>query len=150
MKIITKLTKSIIPNVCKFLINQISKLKRGGILIVACPNFLSVLFPSSHRRLKGLYRKFKNIIVILRKILHPDNSFERMSPIIKKIFEYDDDAIVVTNLLDLKSVFANNDCEILYESGFINYDRILFKLVNLIPIVRYALPSCFILARKSK
>jgi SAM-dependent methyltransferase len=134
----------------EFLINQISKLKVGGTLIVACPNFLSFLFISPHRRLKGLKRKVKNFLIIWRKLFHPDDSFERMPPVIRKKFEYDDDAIVVTNLLDLKSVLVNNNCEILYQSGFINYDTKLYKLINSIPLVRYGLPSCFIVARKGK
>jgi SAM-dependent methyltransferase len=135
----------------EFLANQVAKLKQGGVLIVACPNFLSILFMSSHRRLKGLRRKLKNLVVILRKILYPDNTFQRMEPVIRKKFEYDDDdAIVVTNLLDLKKVLLNNNCEIIYESGFINYDTKLFKLINLITLIRYSLPSCFVIARKSK
>ena len=50
----------------KFLENQVLKLKKGGILIVACPNFLSVLFPSYHRRLKGIGNKTRNLLLIFK------------------------------------------------------------------------------------
>lgn len=133
-----------------FIKNQISKLKFKGILIVACPNFLSVLFRSDHRRLKGLGRKLSNLLIIISKLLSPVYSFERMDPVIRKKFEYDDDAIVVTNLLDLKSILKKNNCRILYESGFINYDTVLFRTINDVPLARYLLPSCFIVAQKIK
>lgn len=133
-----------------FIKNQISKLKFKGILIVACPNFLSILFRSNHRRLKGLGRKLSNLLIIISKLLSPVYSFERMDPVIRKKFEYDDDAIVVANLLDLKSILKKNNCRILYESGFINYDTVLFRTINAMPLARYLLPSCFIVAQKIK
>lgn len=131
-----------------FLKNQIAKLRRGGVIIVACPNFLSVLFISKHRRLRGVGRKFLNLLTIFKKFLLPDSYFERMEPVLRKKFEYDDDAIVVTNLLDLETIFKKNKCRIEYESGFVNYDKPIFRLINSIPFMKYLLPSCFIVARK--
>lgn len=131
-----------------FLNEQLLKLKKDGVLIVACPNFLSFLIPNSHRKLKGVKNKLRNLKTIFGKILSKDSSFERMKPVIRKKFEYDDDAIVVTNLLDLKGFFKKNNCDILYESGFINYDSFVFKMINLIPIIKYGLPSCFIVVKK--
>jgi 2-polyprenyl-3-methyl-5-hydroxy-6-metoxy-1,4-benzoquinol methylase len=132
----------------EFLKDEILKLKKGGILIVACPNFMSVLFPSYHRRLKGIKNKLHNLTLIINKLLTKSSEFERMAPLIRKNFQYDDDAIVVTNLIDLKRIVAGNGCSILYESGFINYDTLLFKMVNSIPLLKYLLPSCFIVAKK--
>ncbi len=131
-----------------FLKDQISKLKKGGILIVACPNFISVLFPSYHRRLKGLKNKLHNLYLIFNKLLSENSKFERMEPVFKKDFQYDDDAIVVTNLIELKRVIKKEKCSILYESGFINFDTLLYRGINKLPLVRYLLPSCFIVARK--
>jgi len=71
-----------------------------------------------------------------------------MPSIIQEKFEYDDDAIVVTNLIDIRRTFQKNKCKIIYESGFINYDTNLFKLINKIPFFKYLLPSCFVVARK--
>ena len=133
-----------------FLKDEITKLKTGGILIVACPNFTSVLFPSYQRRLKGIKNKFNNLCLIIQKLSSKESRFERMPPVIRKNFQYDDDAIVVTNLIDLKRVVASNGCRVIYESGFINYDKLLFRMVNNIPFLRYMLPSCFIVAQRNK
>lgn len=131
-----------------FIKAQISILKSSGYIIVSCPNFLSVLFSNPHRKLRGIKNKTNNMLTIIRKILSPDLSFTKMKPLIRKKFEYDDDAIVVTNLLDLKNVLSSNNCKIVYESGFINYDKALYRAVNRIPLLKYMLPSCFIVAKK--
>jgi len=120
-----------------FLMEQVTKLKKGGIIIVASPNFLSVLFPSNHKRLKGINNK-----------LVKNNGFEKMMPIIRKDFEYDDDAIVVTNIIDIKRTLVKNNCKIIYESGFVNFDGYLARIVNKIPLMKYLLPSCFLVAQK--
>jgi len=132
----------------RFLEEQLLKLKKGGVLIVACPNFLSIFFPSKHRKLAGFKNKINNLKSISTKLFFKNDQFDKMKPVIRKKFEYDDDAIVVTNLLDLKSFFKKNNCDILYESGFINYDAFIFKMINLIPIIKYGLPSCFIVVKK--
>jgi 2-polyprenyl-3-methyl-5-hydroxy-6-metoxy-1,4-benzoquinol methylase len=131
-----------------FIKEQILKLKSSGILIISCPNFLSVLFPSNHRKLKGIKNKTKNLFNIIKKIIYPSSKFEKMPPIIRENFEYDDDAIVVTNLLDLKRVLSKYNCKIIYESGFINYDTFIYRLINMSPFIKYMLPSCFIVAQK--
>lgn len=137
-------------NPSAFLRQQLSKIKKGGYLIIACPNFLSVVMNSPHRRIKGLRRRTINFFTIIKKLLIPSYKFEKMPPIFRENFEYDDDAIVVTNLVDLKNFITKNRCKIVYESGFINYDNFMFKLINAIPVVRYMLPSCFIVAQKNK
>ncbi len=133
-----------------FLKEQLSKLKEDGVLIVACPNFLSFFFPNPHRRLKGFNNKFRNFRVVIKKLISKKIDFEKMAPVVRKKFEYDDDAIVVTNLIDLKNFFRANNCEIVYESGFINYDSQLFRIVNNIPFIRYGLPSCFVVVKKNE
>lgn len=132
----------------KFIKEQVSKLKPNGFIIVSCPNFLSVLFQSNHRRLKGIGNKSKNLFAIVRKIISPSDRFEKMSPLIRKNFEYDDDAIVVTNLLDLRRVLSKYNCKVIYESGFINYDTFIYRLINMLPFIKYMFPSCFIVAQK--
>lgn len=132
-----------------FIKEQVLKLKPSGILIISCPNFLSVLFPSNHRKLKGIKNKTKNLFNVIKKIFYPSFKFGKMPPIIRENFEYDDDAIVVTNILDLKRILSKYNCKVIYESGFINYDTYIYRVVNLIPLVRYMLPSCFIVAIKN-
>lgn len=133
-----------------FIKEQIIKVKPNGILIVSCPNFLSVLFPSNHRKLKGIKNKVNNLLTIIKKLFFPSYRFNKMKPLIRKDFQYDDDAIVVTNLLDLKRILSKYNCKVIYESGFINYDNYIFRIINLLPLVRYMLPSCFIVAKKIK
>lgn len=131
-----------------FLLEQLSKIKKGGYLIVACPNFLSVVLQSPHPRINGLKSKIANLLRIFQRLYSPFEVFERMEPIIRKAFQYDDDAIVVTNLIDLGKFLKHKKCEVVYESGFINYNSIIHRIINIIPLVRYILPSCFLVARK--
>lgn len=133
-----------------FLISQVNLLRKSGHIIVACPNFLSVLFRNNHRRIKGIRRKAINAQLIMRKLIIPSSSFEMMEPIIRKKFEYDDDAIIVTNIIDIRRILQRNNCKIIYESGFINFDTDLFKIINGIPFMKYLLPSCFVVAQKIK
>lgn len=133
----------------EYLKEQLKKIKKKGKIIIACPNFLSVLFPSYHRRLSGTKNKTRNLLVILYKLIfNKSGKFEKMPPVIRKNFQYDDDAIVVTNLLDIERFLIKNRCTIIYESGFINYDSILFRFMNAMLLVKYMLPSCFIVAQK--
>lgn len=132
-----------------FIVDQIKKTKKGGYIIVACPNFLTAVFNSPHHRIKGFKNKCKNILRLLKKaLLEKEVNFEKIKPIIRKRFQYDDDAIVITNLIDLKRLFKKNGCTITYESGFINFDKHIFKAINSIPLSKYILPSCFIIAKK--
>lgn len=131
-----------------FLKQQLLKIKKKGFIIVACPNFLSSLLPSPHPKIKGVGNRVRNLLTVINKIIFPKYGFKKMKPIFREIFEYDDDAIVETNLIDLRNFMKKNNCKIIYESGFINYDNFMYKLVNSIPVLRYILPSCFIVAQK--
>jgi len=133
-----------------FLSSQISMLKKHGYIVVACPNFLSVLYKNNHRRLKGIKNKTKNLLIIIAKMFNPNSSFEKMEPVKRKIFEYDDDAIVVTNMIDISRTLKRYNCNIIYMSGFINYDSGIYQIINLLPLVKYMLPSCFVVAKKNE
>lgn len=138
-----------VENPKQYLGEQVKKLKKEGVIILGCPNFLSIIHQANHPQLKGTKQKIRNIITVLSKLVNSKNlGFKKMKPILRKKFEYDDDAIVVTNLIDLRSFFKNNKCAMLYESGFINYDTLIYKVINKIPIVKYLLPSCFIVVKK--
>lgn len=133
----------------EFINMQLSVLKKGGSIIIACPNFLSVLFPNSHPKLRGFKNKSKNALTLVdKKINKSHRKFESMEPIIRKKFQYDDDAIVVTNLIDIRQRLEDLGCKVIYESGFINYDKPMYRFINQIPGVKFLLPSCFIVARK--
>lgn len=132
-----------------FLHEQLRTLKNGGHLIVACPNFLSVVMQSPHPRIRGIANRLKNLIRILTKLFVSNKKFGKMKPIKRAIFQYDDDAIVVTNLLDLRRVLQDMNCSIIYESGFIQRDTNGTHLIDALPIIKYFMPSCFIVARKN-
>lgn len=135
----------------KFIKRQLSLLKIGGFIIITCPNFLSSVIISPHPRVNGIIAKLRNFVKVQEKIFsHKDKPFQMMKPIIRKNFQYDDDAIVITNLMDIKKLLKKNNCKIVYESGFINYDNFFVKLINAIPVVRYSMPSCFTVAKKIK
>lgn len=137
-----------VENPEKFISSQVKLLKKNGYIIIACPNFLSVLFFSNHRRLKGIKNKVKNLGLIFSKILSSKSKFEMMPPVIKDNFEYDDDAIAVTNIIDIRRTLQKNKCKVIYESGFINFDTRIYRFINMTPFIKYLLPSCFVVARK--
>lgn len=132
----------------KFIAEQVKILKPGGYIVVACPNFLSSVLISPHPKVNGVKRKILNFLLVIKKIMDNNSTFSSMPVIKRKHFQYDDDAITVTNLIDLKRVLESSNCKIIYESGFINYNSAFFKLLNLVPVVRYSLPSCFVVAQK--
>jgi SAM-dependent methyltransferase len=131
-----------------FLLEELRVLKNGGYIIVGCPNFLTAIMNSPHPRIAGIVRKIKNIGLVMKKLVTHDYTFEKMPVIVREKFEYDDDAIVVTNILDISHMLIANGCTIEYESGFIQGDSPLHRVINSIPFVRYVLPSCFVVAQK--
>ncbi len=132
-----------------FLQEQLRTLTGGGYLLIACPNFLSVVMQSPHPRIKGLTNRIKNFVRILTKLIVSEDKFERMRPIKRAIFQYDDDAIVVTNPLDLRCIIQKMDCSIIYESGFIQSDSRITHVIDALPVIKYMMPSCFIVVRKN-
>lgn len=132
----------------KFISDQIKITKKNGYILIACPNFLSSLLQSPHPRIKGIKNRAFNLVKVYQKMLSHKSKFDSMPVIERSPFEYDDDAIAVTNLIDIKRVFKKNNCSIVYESGFINYNTSIYKLINSVPLFRYSLPSCFIIAKK--
>ncbi len=133
----------------EFLEKQILKLKRNGYLIVACPNFYTPILKTNHRRIHGLKNRLTNLMRIFYTLLISSSfSFERIPPVVKKKFEYDDDSIVVTNPIVLKNILLKNKCKIIYESGFINQDSMVSHLIDRLTPLRYMMPSCFMVAQK--
>ena len=132
-----------------FLYEQLRVLKQNGYIIVACPNFLSSVIQSPHPRVNGMINRVRNALRVIGKVFTTAKRFERMKPIIRPVFQYDDDAIVVTNLLDLRRVLCSKNCSIIYESGFIQSNSCVTHFIDTLPIVKYMMPSCFIIARKN-
>lgn len=135
----------------QYLEEEIQKLKKGGFLIVACPNFFTPILKTSHRRIHGFKNRILNTCrILMRSFTGGRSRFERIEPVVKENFEYDDDSIVVTNPIDLKKILRDKNCSIVYESGFINTDSFISRMIDRLPILIYMMPSCFMVAQKNK
>lgn len=133
----------------EFIKNQLEVVKPKGILVIICPNFLSsVLFNNWHPRLKGGKQKLRNILAVANKLCGNNKFFEITEPIKTRKFKYDSDAIAMTNLIDIKRTINKLNCNILYESGFINTYNVMTQLMDSISLLRYMSPSCVIVVRK--
>ncbi|MCS1407708.1 MAG: Demethylrebeccamycin-D-glucose O-methyltransferase [Verrucomicrobia subdivision 3 bacterium] len=126
----------------------------GGRLVISSPNFLRVLgFRDYHPRMRGIGNKYKNtqrILRIRRQIKrHPETvRFERMAPIIKEPFTPDDDAIVMTNPLEMKFFLEQNGCVV----NAVNCtDRHVPRLIEWalnLPVLKYLWFNSFVVATK--
>ncbi len=89
-------------------IRELTRVVRpGGRLTLSSPNFLRVIgWNDYHPRMRGAANKFQNLKSLLRiwrSGFQPDPlPFERMDPIIREPFCPDDDAIVMTNGLQIR------------------------------------------------
>ena len=126
----------------------------NGRVVISSPNFLRVIgFHDYHPKMRGLINKLKNWRRLREKCRQIKTDpktvrFDRMTPIVKKPFTPDDDAIVVTNPLEIEFSLRQSGCEI--ESTACT-DRYVAKpvdlLLNLTPL-RYLMFNAFIIARK--
>jgi SAM-dependent methyltransferase len=125
----------------------------GGRLIVSSPNFLRVLGPGYHPKMRGLRQKGNNLRTLLarrRQIREAPHAvrFERMLPILRRPFQPDDDAIVATNSLEIAFFLEKFGCAVervectdRYVPGLVDW------LLNLTPL-RWAMFNAFVVARK--
>ncbi len=132
-----------------FLTEQIRVTKPRGYIIVVCPNFLNFIFPTNYRKLNKFYKRLFNIPKIFKKLLSDKYTFEKMELIIRKDFQFDDDAVNLTNLIDIEKFFSHSDCQIVFSSGFAISNNFVTRLIESVPIIRYCFPSCFLIAKKN-
>ena len=126
----------------------------NGRVAISSPNFLRVIgFRDYHPKMRGLANKLRNWRRLREKRrqikTHPNAvRFDRITPIVKEPFSPDDDAIVVTNPLEIEFFLRQSGCEI--ESTACT-DRYVAKpidlLLNLTPL-RYLMFNAFVIARK--
>lgn len=118
-----------------FLNEELRVLKKGGYLIVACPNFLSIT-NSYHYHTSGIFQKIKNLFDLAELIFSSKTLFKKMDPVNREKFQPDDDAVNVTNPVsilkwakskDLKTEYWSSQS--IYRQGLLNYlDYSLLKL----------------------
>ena len=113
-----------------------------------CPNFLNFIFPTSYRKQNKFCKRLINIPKILKKLLSDEYTFGKMELIVRKDFQSDDDAVSFTNLIDIERFFSHSGCQIVFSSGFSICNNFVARLIESAPIIRYYLPSCFLVAKK--
>lgn len=130
-----------------FLEEQKRVLKKGGHMLVACPNFLS-FSNNYHHRTKGFIRKIKNFLILLFYLAFNKVNFEKMKPIIRKEFQPDDDAINVTNPVQLINWANLNNLNVIFWSSQLKYsNNKIISLLDKTPF-KVGLGACFIIMRK--
>ncbi|HKU68480.1 MAG TPA: class I SAM-dependent methyltransferase [Candidatus Baltobacteraceae bacterium] len=141
------------PNL--FLREQVRVLRPGGAIIVGCPNFMQVVgLVSHHPRTRGAARKVANAGILLKKAmryaLKGDYEFEMMEPIVREIFEPDDDAIVATNAIDVCGALRSFGARIEHLSGTDHYQGQILERVGSLPVFRSIVGGVFVVARKTR
>ena len=129
-----------------FIMEQMRVLKTGGYLIIACPNFLSVF---NTVRSYSLFYKFK---LLINQYVKKSTNFIKMNPIIRDCgkFVSDDDAIVLTNPIQLRNFLKSHKFQIIEFSSFMSKRGLIYSILSRIPFLRYVFPSCYFLCRKIK
>ncbi len=103
-------------NPLAFLKEQLLVTKRGGYLLIVCPNFLSIS-NGYHQHTRGLTQKIKNLLILTYKYISRKPNFIKMKPIQNETFSPDDDAVNVTNPLDILHWARKNDLRLKYWSS---------------------------------
>ena len=126
----------------------------GGKVVVSSPNFRRTIgWRDYHPRMRGLRHKWENWQRLQEKrhqiATEPDRvRFDRTPPIVKQPFEPDDDAIILTNAVEMEFFLRRYGCEI--ESVSCT-DRRVFApldwLLNATPL-RYYMFSAFVVAQR--
>ena len=128
----------------------------GGRIVLSSPNFRRVLgFRDYHPRMRGLANKWRNWLRLREKRRQirsaPDQvRFDHMPAIVKEPFTPDDDAIVVTNALEMEFFLTRAGCQVERVSCTDRYvTKPLDLLLNLTPL-RYAMFNAFLMARRQR
>lgn len=132
-------------NPVRFLNEKYRVLKKGGYMIVVCPNFLSTT-NNYHHNTRGIFRKILNAISLTIKILTNKASFKKMTPIDNAVFYPDDDAINETNPLDIEAWARSKKLKQVYWSAR-QVDGGVFQLIDRGPL-RMVLGACFMVYQK--
>lgn len=126
----------------------------GGKVVVSSPNFRRAIgFRDYHPRMRGLRHKWENWRRLAEKRAQmkrdPDHvRFDRTPPIVKVPFEPDDDAIILTNAVEMEFFLHRSGCQIESVECTDRYvPRPLDWLLNATPL-RYYMFSAFVVGRR--
>lgn len=132
------------PNM--FLQEKKRVLKKGGHMILVCPNFISIT-NDYHYRTKGLISKIRNLFLMASKLFSSFEGFSSMKPLKRKAFTPDSDAIVLTNPIDIIEWSKKNNMKLIYWSSSSVYRKGLVKIMDF-GIFRLLLGSSFLIFKK--
>lgn len=132
----------------KFLNEQLRVLKKGGYLIISCPNFLSIT-NSYHHHTTGILQKMQNLGDTIRKIFLNKPAFHFMQTIHRKDFQPDDDACVVTNPLDILHWGKQNKLKVIFWSSQPFYKPGITKYLDY-ALGKLFLGGCFIILKNER
>lgn len=129
-------------------------LKPGGRIVIACPNFLRVVgLEAHHWHNRGAARKALNLMSLIRKgcyarIYPRGMAFEHMPAVVRSEgFEPDDDAITVTNAVDVKFSLRHT-VRFTYHSGLITPGSPRLDRLAEVPILRTLIGGVFLVGER--
>lgn len=123
-------------------------LKKGGVGIIVCPNFMSSFFRLGSDTTDTFLKRLKNFFIIVKMLLTREDKFTKMERIKRENFIEDDDAIVKTNIISITNFLRRSGKKILYISGVTKKYHPVLDFISRIYFVRLFLSSCFIVYRK--
>lgn len=131
-----------------FLDEQYRVVRKGGYIVIACPNFLSIT-NNYHWHTHGLARKLKNTMGIVKRTMGKFEAFEMMPIVESEYFHSDDDACVVTNPQDILKWAERRQLKLIkWSSQHVD----LSNLANMLDksIMRVFLGGCFMVFEKQE
>ncbi|MBX7157654.1 MAG: class I SAM-dependent methyltransferase [Verrucomicrobiae bacterium] len=137
-----------------FITELVRVTQKGGHIVLSSPNFYRVIgFRDYHPKMRGFRSKwlnFKTILQFKKQIKTNPGAihFETMTPIVRKKFQPDDDAIVATNPFHMSFFLEKAGCKTLSISCT---DRYMSKFLDFLlnaTFLRYLMLNAFIQAKK--
>lgn len=135
-------------NPINFLNEQLRVVKKGGYILVSCPNFLSIT-NSYHHHTKGVVQKVTNLFTIFSKFINPKFKFEKMKTVDREDFQPDDDACNVTNSQDILRWGKSKNLKVIYWSSQPVYKEGLTNYLDF-SLFKFFLGACFIIFVKNE
>lgn len=132
---------------------QVRVLRPGGRLVIACPNFAKCAgIADHHPRTRGFGRKVANAAFLLERSLRwrlrKQYRFATMPPIERDVFEPDDDAVVVTNPVDVAGALRTRGLRIIHHSGTDRFQGAAIDRLACVPLLRSLVGAVFMVAEK--
>jgi SAM-dependent methyltransferase len=133
-----------------FLAEMVRVAEPGARIVVSSPNFLRVIGPGYHPRMRGIAQRWRNLRGLLARWRRSGapRAFERMAPVVREPFQPDDDAIVVTNPQDIARWLERLGCVVERVECTDRYvPALLERLLNATPL-KWAMFNAFVVARR--